>query len=97
MHLRGMGTRSTLFARGVVAALLLAPFVSHASATAQEPPSAIGNLQAALARIPPGSTVRVQTRAGEVLEGVLRLAGDSVVLVDGSGRRAIVPGEVRSV
>lgn len=54
-------------------------------------------LEAALARIPPGSTVRVQTQAGDVLEGVLRLSGDSVVLEAGAGRRAIGQGDVRSV
>jgi opacity protein-like surface antigen len=37
-------------------------------------------LAAALARVSPGSTVRVQTHAGAVLEGALQLAGDSVRL-----------------
>lgn len=77
-------TRVVLFAL-----LLLAPGIG-----AQETIS--GDAAEALARIAPGSTLRVQTRAGEVLQGTFRLADDSLLLETDVGGRAIALSDVRS-
>lgn len=53
-------------------------------------------LAAALARVPPGSTVRVQTYPGEVLEGTLQLAGDSLRLATIDQVEVLALGDVRS-
>jgi hypothetical protein len=51
---------------------------------------------AALARVPPGSTVRVQTFAGEVLEGTLQLAGDSLRVTTIDRVEVLALGDIRS-
>jgi hypothetical protein len=53
-------------------------------------------LAAALARVRPGSTVRVQTYPGEVLEGTLQLAGDSLRLTTIDQVEVLALGDVRS-
>jgi hypothetical protein len=63
-------------------------------AGAQEP--ATRTAAVSLARVPPGSTIRVQTLAGEVLEGSFRLGRDSVFLETDASSRAIALGDVRS-
>jgi opacity protein-like surface antigen len=77
----------------LVTFMLLLP---AAPAAAQEPAAARA-AAAAIARVPPGSMVRVQTLAGEVLEGTLRLGRDSVRLEAGSLSRAVALEDVRSV
>jgi hypothetical protein len=67
---------------------------------AQEPARA-NEVAAALARVPPGTAVRVQTRTGDVIGGFMVLAGDSVLLESGRdrgvGRRSVALANVRSV
>jgi opacity protein-like surface antigen len=75
----------------LVLALLL-----MASPVAAQEPVASGNPAVALARVPPGSTLRLQTVAGDVLEGPFILATDSVLLETATGRRAVAFRDVRS-
>jgi opacity protein-like surface antigen len=88
--------REPLLITLLIALILQAPFAAAAPATAQEPGMASGAVAAALARVPPGTTVRIQTRAGTVIEGPLRLAGDSIRLEGAGDRRAVALGDVRS-
>jgi hypothetical protein len=64
------------------------------AARAQEP-AGVG-LRAALARVPSGSTVRLQTTGGDMLEGMLRLAGDSVRLDGADHVHVVALADVRS-
>ena len=65
-------------------------------AAALSAPLAAQAPQQALAAVPPGSVLRVQTLDGRVLEGAVRLGGDSLHVETDSGVRAVAFSDLRS-
>jgi opacity protein-like surface antigen len=77
------------------ATCLLPLLLLAAPADAQEPPAA-RDAATSLARVPPGSTIRVLTVTGEVIEGTFRLGRDTLFLDTDAAPRTVALGDVRS-